>query len=613
MATLACSSPPQSKFLETKSIEKLQGASLKLPLIGPAVILPSIVIVFLLLTTLLPLGRAIKIGADEDFELSKVPLVQTGHKLYTEVWNDQPPLYTWLLLHVVKLGSSRILGPRLLTIGFSTLLLSAFFLLVLNTTRRSGAYDNGKRLSSPELIAGIATLLLIGSPGFIELSSSCMQEIPALTSIIASISLLFFGNKLGNHIPDEGGSKPGLPPRQLRALSIASSPIRTICAALLFSIGLQLKLIGIIYLPIIFFGLWVVASDRTALRTSLNKVFLKVLVQFTLFGVCVLLGFLALNYLTGAPLRVQFQQSWDSHFSSAKSLEYGSPSEHPYDWTVLWKNWDALVPALAGVIFILMALKKSIPRLFAFPNSRSLKSKIENRKSKIPDCRFPNPLPLKSKIKNHPAQCGTKIQSLPLLWFALTLIVFSLHKPWWQYYYIHNALPLCWLAAIGIVTILNVVSSSNNLKFKFARPLLLLVPILFLMASLAWMGARIYLQERDIRSSPKVQSSYLLKKFARYKPYTQYMFTDQPIYSFHSGVPVPPHLAMLSLKRFWTGEMTNERLVSELEAVKPGIMLLANDSKELPYQDLLMREYQVVYTDDANRLLALKSIARKGF
>jgi hypothetical protein len=91
------------------------------------------------------------------------------------------------------------------------------------------------------------------------------------------------------------------------------------------------------------------------------------------------------------------------------------------------------------------------------------------------------------------------------------------------------------------------------------------------------------------------------------------MFTDQPIYSFHSGIPVPPHLAMLSLKRFWTGEMTNERLVAELESVKPGIMLLANDSKELPYQDLLIREYQVVYTDDANRLLALKSIARKGF
>jgi hypothetical protein len=132
-----------------------------------------------------------------------------------------------------------------------------------------------------------------------------------------------------------------------------------------------------------------------------------------------LLGFLVLNYLTGAPLRVQLQQAWDSHFSSAKSLEYGSPSEHPYDWTVLLKNWDTLVPALAGAAFILIALKKSIPRLLVlpakFPNSRSLKSKIENQKSKIPDSRFPSPLPLKSKIENRKSKIKNPISSSPLV------------------------------------------------------------------------------------------------------------------------------------------------------------------------------------------------------
>jgi hypothetical protein len=598
MATPACSPPQQSRFLQTRPVEHPKAASLKLRLLCRAIVLPSLVILFLLFTALLPLGRAVKIGADEDFELSKVPLVQTGHQLYTEIWNDQPPLYTSLLQHVVKLGSTRILGPRLLTIGFSTLLLSSFFLLLLNITRRSVVQGNGKWIDSPELIAAIATLLLIASPGFLELSSSCMQEIPALAPIIASITLLSFRNKSDTQIRDAkvGSSERGVVPGRVKGPAIATSPVRVMCAALLFSLGLQLKLIGIIYLPIILFTLWIFETNRTAPRTSVSHVFPKVVIQFTLFGLCILLGFLALNYLTGAPLRVQFQQAWDSHFSSAKSLEYGSPSEHPYDWSVLLKNWDTLVPALAGMAFILVALKKSI-----LPVPVRTSSQI------------PKSLPLKSKIENHPAQCGTKIHSLPLLWFALTLIVFSLHKPWWQYYYIHNALPLCWLAAIGIVWVLNLVGSFNNMKFKFARPLSLPVSVLFLMACLAWMSARVYLQEKDIRSSPKIQGSYLLKKIARYKPYTQYMFTDQPIYSFHSGIPVPPHLAMLSLKRFWTGEMTNERLVSELEFIKPGIMLLANDSKELPYQDLLMREYQVVYTDDANRLLALKSIARKGF
>jgi hypothetical protein len=89
------------------------------------------------------------------------------------------------------------------------------------------------------------------------------------------------------------------------------------------------------------------------------------------------------------------------------------------------------------------------------------------------------------------------------------------------------------------------------------------------------------------------------------------MFADQPIYSFHSGISVPPRLAILSLKRFWTGEMSNARLVSELEAARPGLMLLVNDPGERCFQDLLNGDYQLVYEDAASRLYALKSIARK--
>jgi len=70
---------------------------------------------------------------------------------------------------------------------------------------------------------------------------------------------------------------------------------------------------------------------------------------------------------------------------------------------------------------------------------------------------------------------------------------------------------------------------------------------------------------------------------------------------------------MLSLKRMWTGEMTNERVAAELESVKPGIILWRNDSKEVPFQELLNTEYQPVYIDNANKLFVHKTIARKGF
>jgi len=135
--------------------------------------------------------------------------------------------------------------------------------------------------------------------------------------------------------------------------------------------------------------------------------------------------------------------------------------------------------------------------------------------------------------------------------------------------------------------------------------------VLFCLCALPWLGARLYLQESGLRHVPKLYNCRALKEIERFKPLTQYIFTDQPIYSFHSGIPVPPRLAILSLKRFWTGEMSNARLVAELEAAQPGLMLLSSDPGERCFQALLNGHYQLVYEDAANRLYALKSIARK--
>jgi hypothetical protein len=63
------------------------------------------------------------------------------------------------------------------------------------------------------------------------------------------------------------------------------------------------------------------------------------------------------------------------------------------------------------------------------------------------------------------------------------------------------------------------------------------------------MGARVYLQETSIRQSPRLDSCLVLKEIERFKPFTTFLFAHDPIYSFHSGIPVPPHLAMISLKR----------------------------------------------------------------
>ena len=91
-----------------------------------------------------------------------------------------------------------------MTVVFSALLLGSLFHLALRVSGLPAA--------------AITTLLLIASPGFIELSASCMQEIPALAPIVLCVLARV------------------APGRWFRAEALAG---------LAFGFGLQMKLIGI--------------------------------------------------------------------------------------------------------------------------------------------------------------------------------------------------------------------------------------------------------------------------------------------------------------------------------------------------------------------------------
>lgn len=142
----------------------------------PTLIAAVLLGVFFFLQSRVPLRTAVQIGADEGFEVVKATLCLHGHQLYSEVWNDQPPLYTFLITQVLKHSTPAILGPRLVTVAFAAWLLASVFVIVGRTSR---------------LLTGtLTTALLIASPGFLELSSSCMLEIPALAPALAGLSIL---------------------------------------------------------------------------------------------------------------------------------------------------------------------------------------------------------------------------------------------------------------------------------------------------------------------------------------------------------------------------------------------------------------------------------------
>jgi hypothetical protein len=125
------------------------------------------------------------------------------------------------------------------------------------------------------------------------------------------------------------------------------------------------------------------------------------------------------------------------------------------------------------------------------------------------------------------------------------------------------------------------------------------------------MGARVYLQVANLRAAPKIESTPVIAQLQRFRPYAQWLYADRLVYSFHSGIPVVPSLAVMPVKRLWSGELDNAGIRRELEHYKPGALVLLNDGRDVPFKDLLDAQYQIVYMDSGNRLYALKGIARR--
>jgi 4-amino-4-deoxy-L-arabinose transferase-like glycosyltransferase len=467
--------------------------------------------IFVAIECFLPLATTVQTGSDEGFELAKATLCLHGHHLYTEIWNDQPPLHTFLVTQVLKHVSGSILGPRLLTVAFSVILLISVFLIV-------------QRLHGTPT-AAIATGLLLASPGFLELSNSCMLEIPSLSTAVAALALLL--------LPKAGKWQ-----------------LWTAASGLIFGLALQMKLVPAILLSLAVLIFWLKDCDgRLAPR--------KFLVPFIVFSVSLMAAYIVSDLVMerGAYL-AHFSQSWHSHFGAAKTDEYGGARFYPFDVSVLFKNWDTTVPALVGVILLLRTWRIHLWAL------------------------------------------------VPLTWLVVTFVVFTIHRPWWAYYYLHTAIPLCWCAAIALTW-----AVTRAMRSKRVAGLIALGA--FCVCAVCWMGGRMYLQVMAVRSSPQVYSEPVLEYIARLKPYAHWMYATKEIYSFHAGIPMPPELAVVPLKRFWAGEITNDEIVADLASIRPEIMLLNNDGQQAPFQTLLDRDYRLVFEDREHRLYAYKTIAKR--
>ncbi|QDZ40207.1 hypothetical protein FRE64_09750 [Euhalothece natronophila Z-M001] len=155
-------------------------------LLTPALIfniyLPLIFISFVIL--FMPLEAVFQYDTDEGIQLAKAMLYQEGFQLYSEVWNDQPPLSTVVLAGWLQVFGHSIIAARLLTLVWATVLIWTVGQLV--------------RHSAGTIPALLAVVWLTLSSNFLQLSVSVMIGLPAIA--LALLSLFFINHYLqGGH------------------------------------------------------------------------------------------------------------------------------------------------------------------------------------------------------------------------------------------------------------------------------------------------------------------------------------------------------------------------------------------------------------------------------
>ena len=101
--------------------------------VGPPLLL------FLLLFVGHPFRDVFSFNPDESNNLMKAQLVAAGHSLFSDIWSDQPAVFTYMLRHWMDFTAWTVEQARILVLLCSCVLIWSFYQVVRRTASHVGA------------------------------------------------------------------------------------------------------------------------------------------------------------------------------------------------------------------------------------------------------------------------------------------------------------------------------------------------------------------------------------------------------------------------------------------------------------------------------------------
>lgn len=496
------------------------------------------------------LFNAVRLGLDERFELTKGLLWARGVSLYHPLWNDQPPLLTVLLGLCFKVFGPSIAMARTLALGFGLALLVAVTKVV---SHRSG-----------RLAAALAVFSLLSAPGVLLLTVSVMLEVPAMgTALWALWPILRWQQASATPHPGNGpiaGSASEDANAQPYRRACRPSALRSarwlwlVLSGAILAMALQIKLTAALAAPAL--AMELLRGRPTDDRAPRLR---ERLCGIGLWAATLISGYALIGALIG---QVPAEVLWASHFSGAVRSAADNSKVLPY-WPGLWTDYGEVLCG-AGLGLLVLGWQRRWHTL-----------------------RF------------------------PAVWLLTVALAHAVHRPFWSIYNLHFAVPLAWLAGCGIAELFRLAGANLAQRTVTARRigfLSLAGGSVLLAALITYGGERLGCEAVRIRALPRVADSEWVARMRQFARDTQWVYTRETIYPFHAGLLVVPELAVLPVKRFWSGQITEEQIWVVVMRYEPEQLLLADHELRSGAWPFVERRYKSVYRDGGLTLYISKKL-----
>jgi 4-amino-4-deoxy-L-arabinose transferase-like glycosyltransferase len=169
---------------------------------------------------------------------------------------------------------------------------------------------------------------------------------------------------------------------------------------------------------------------------------------------------------------------------------------------------------------------------------------------------------------------------LPEFSMLVSGLVFSLiHHPFWYYYAIYLIVPMAIIGSSGPTRAYEacrflVTNSLGELNSRFWRSVSVLCVFTY-MAIAAFAVSRIEPQILSL-SSPRFELTTKISAL-RSVPDVTWVFTDDPMAAFWAQIPIPPPLAVMPPKRFWSHQVGSTEVIAYLKEYRPEVIMVPGD------------------------------------